>query len=45
MKNNFINTKKDADGLQFISVQKSAEQNSLDGFWMLRDIGEIQDIS
>tara|TARA_Y100001968_G_scaffold280234_1_gene276610 strand:+ start:467 stop:1354 length:888 start_codon:yes stop_codon:yes gene_type:complete len=41
IKNNFLNTKKNADGLQFISVQKSSEQNSLDGFWMLRDIGEI----
>tara|TARA_B100000945_G_scaffold182020_1_gene145931 strand:- start:154 stop:690 length:537 start_codon:yes stop_codon:yes gene_type:complete len=41
IKNNFLNTKRDSDGLQFISVQKSAEQNSLDGFWMLRDIGEI----
>jgi len=39
IKNNFTNTKRDADGLQFISVQKSSEQNSLDGFWMLRDIG------
>ena len=38
---NFLNTKRDADGLQFISVQKSPEQNSLDGFWMLRDIGEL----
>ena len=35
------NTKLDADGLQFISVQRSPEQNSLDGFWMLKDIGEI----
>ncbi len=35
---NFLNTKRDADGLQFISVQKSSEQKSLDGFWMLRDI-------
>ena len=41
IKTNFLNTKKDADGLQFISVQKSSEQNSLDGFWLLRDIGEI----
>ena len=41
IKNNFLNTKRDSDGLQFISVQKSAEQNSLDGFWMLKDIGEI----
>ena len=41
IKQNFSNTKRDADGLQFISVQKSSEQNSLDGFWMLRDIGEI----
>ena len=41
IKNNFLNTKLEADGLQFISVQKSLEQNSLDGFWMLRDIGEI----
>ena len=40
IKNNFLNTKRNADGLQFISVQKSSEQNSLDGFWMLRDIGE-----
>ena len=41
IENNFQNTKKDADGLQFISVQKSPEENSLDGFWMLKDIGEI----
>ena len=41
VKNSFLNTKQNADGLQFISVQKSSEQNSLDGFWMLRDIGEI----
>ena len=41
IENNFINAKRDADGLQFISVQKSSEQNSLDGFWMLRDIGDI----
>tara|TARA_Y100001968_G_scaffold320613_1_gene353811 strand:+ start:175 stop:1068 length:894 start_codon:yes stop_codon:yes gene_type:complete len=41
IQNNFRNAKRDADGLQFISVQKSSEQNSLDGFWMLRDIGEI----
>ena len=38
---NFLNTKKNSDGLQFISVQKSSDQNTLDGFWMLRDIGEI----
>ena len=37
----FLTTKRDAEGLQFISVQQSSEQNSLDGFWMLRDIGEI----
>ena len=41
IENNFLNAKRDADGLQFISVQKNSEQNSLDGFWMLRDIGEI----
>ena len=41
IENNFLNSKLDAQGLQFISVQKNAEQNSLDGFWMLRDIGEI----
>ena len=41
IENNFLNTKIDADGLQFISVQKSPEENSLDGFWMLKDIGEI----
>tara|TARA_B100001250_G_scaffold224415_1_gene192455 strand:+ start:458 stop:1351 length:894 start_codon:yes stop_codon:yes gene_type:complete len=41
IENNFLNTKKDSDGLQFISVQKNSEQLSLDGFWMLRDIGEI----
>ena len=41
IENNFINTKLDADGLQFISVQKSPEENSLDGFWMLKDVGEI----
>ena len=41
IENNFLNTKLYADGLQFISVQKSPEENSLDGFWMLKDIGEI----
>ena len=41
IENNFLNTKKNTDGLQFISVQKSLNQNSLDGFWMLRDMGEI----
>ena len=41
IENNFQNTKLYADGLQFISVQKSLEQNSLDGFWMLRDIGDF----
>ncbi len=41
IENNFLNTRKDADGLQFISVQKSPEVNSLDGFWMLKDIGDI----
>ena len=41
IENNFLNAKRDADGLQFISVQKSLDQNSLDGFWMLRDIEEI----
>ena len=39
IENNFLNTKRNADGLQFISVQKNSDQNSLDGFWMLRDIG------
>ena len=39
IKNSFLNAKQNADGLQFISVQKNSEQNSLDGFWMLRDIG------
>ncbi len=39
--NNFLNTKNNADGLQFISVQRSSEQNSLDGFWMLKDIGNF----
>ena len=41
IENNFVNTKLEADGLQFISVQKSPEENSLDGFWMLKDIGDI----
>ena len=41
IKNIFLNTKRDADGLQFISVQKSSKQNSLDGFWMLKDIGDV----
>ena len=41
IKNNFLNAKRDADGLQFISVQKSPDHNSLDGFWMLRDIGDL----
>ena len=41
IKNNFLNTKRDADGLQFISVQKSSKQNSLDGFWMLKDVGDV----
>ncbi len=41
IENNFLNTRQEADGLQFISVQKSPEENSLDGFWMLKDIEEI----
>ena len=41
IKNNFLTTKRDADGLQFISVQKNSKQTSLDGFWMLRDIGDL----
>ena len=41
IENNFLNTKLDADGLQFISVQASPDANSLDGFWMLKDIAEI----
>ena len=41
IENNFSIAKRNADGLQFISIQQSSEQNSLDGFWMLRDIGEI----
>ncbi len=41
IENNFLNAKQKADGLQFISVQKNLNQNSLDGFWMLKDIGEI----
>jgi len=38
---NFLKTKTNADGLQFISVQKNPQENSLEGFWMLKDIGEI----
>ena len=41
IENIYLNTKSEADGLQFISVQKSPEENSLDGFWMLKDIGDI----
>ena len=41
IENNFINSKRDADGLQFISVQKGPEENYLDGFWMLKDTGDI----
>ncbi len=41
IENNFLKTRLEADGLQFISVQKSPEENSLDGFWMLKDIGDI----
>ncbi len=41
IKINFENSKEKADGLQFISVQESAEKLSLDGFWMLKDIGDI----
>tara|TARA_B100000459_G_scaffold130467_1_gene84485 strand:+ start:82 stop:972 length:891 start_codon:yes stop_codon:yes gene_type:complete len=42
IENNFLKTKRDADGLQFISVQKNPQENSLEGFWMLKDLGEIQ---
>jgi len=41
IQNVFQNTKRNADGLQFISVQKNSEQTTIDGFWILRDIGEI----
>jgi len=41
IENNFLKTKLDADGLQFISVQSSPQDNSLQGFWMLKDIVEV----
>ncbi len=41
IRNNFQNTKEKADGLQFISVQESVDKLSLDGFWMLKDFGDI----
>ena len=41
IENSFLDAKRNADGLQFISVQRSSEQTSLDGFWMLKDIGDI----
>jgi len=41
IENNFLKTKLDADGLQFISVQSTPQDNSLQGFWMLKDIVEV----
>ncbi len=42
IKSNFQTTKEEADGLQFISVQETADKLSFDGFWMLKDLGDIQ---
>ena len=36
-KNSLINSRKDTNGLQFISVQKSPEDEKFAGFWMLKD--------
>ena len=33
-----LNSKKEADGLQFISVQRTPDEELFTGFWMLRDI-------
>ncbi len=35
---NLTNGKKEADGLQFISIQSSPDVKSFTGFWMLKDI-------
>ena len=34
----FTNTRERAEGIQFIAVQSSPEDEKFDGFWMLRDI-------
>ncbi len=38
VKSNFLQSKKEADGLQFIAVQSSPEVEKFTGFWMLKDI-------
>ena len=35
------NSRKDSDGIQFISVQSSPNDQKLAGFWMLKDLNNI----
>ncbi len=39
----FANSRDQADGLQFIAIQSSPEEQKFAGFWMLRDFGNFQD--
>ncbi len=36
-------TRENADGLQFIAIQSSPEEQRFAGFWMLRDLGDFQE--
>ncbi len=38
VKQALINARKDADGIQFIAIQSSPEEETFTGFWMLKDI-------
>ncbi len=39
----FTTAREKADGLQFIAIQSSPEEQKFAGFWMLRDLGNYQD--
>ncbi|AAP99574.1 MULTISPECIES: Tab2/Atab2 family RNA-binding protein [Prochlorococcus] len=41
VKDSLINGKANADGIQFIAIQTSPEEESFTGFWMLKDIDLI----
>ena len=41
VKRSFQESKEKAQGLQFIAIQKNPSEEKFDGFWMLKDFGDI----
>jgi len=41
VKSYLINSQKEADGIQFISIQSSPKEEKFTGFWMLKNIDEL----